>query len=46
MEYNLLKSKWSAEVVSAKSTQQTAQLTAADVAAIAMIRNNAAWIHG
>ena len=41
MEYNLLKSKWSAEVESAKSTQQTAQLTAA----IAIIRNNAVWIH-
>ena len=47
--YNLLKSKWSAEVESAKSNhQQTCQMTAADVAAIAMIRkhNNAVWIHG
>ena len=46
VEYNLLKSKWSADVESAKSTQQTAQLTAADAAAIAIIRNNVAWIHG
>ena len=42
----MLKSKWSAEVESAKSIQQTCQLTAADVTAIAMIRNNAVWIHG
>ena len=44
----MLKSKWSVEpeVESAKSTQQTAQLTAADAAGIAMIRNNAVWIHG
>ena len=42
---NLLKSKWSAEVESAESTKQT-QMTPADVAAIAMIRNNAVWIHG
>ena len=41
--YNLLKSKWSAEVESAKSSQQ---MTAADVAAIVMIRNNAVWIDG
>ena len=45
--YNLLKSKWSVEVESAKSMQPAnCQMTAADVAAIAMIRNNAVWIHG
>ena len=42
--YNLLKSKWSAEVESAKSNQQTVKRQLP--AAIAMIRNNAVWIHG